>query len=62
MEPAPERIRFAADHFPAEANLDRTVVLTSPHSLIDVGEIPGDQSLTFQSQGLNFITIEKQQI
>lgn len=55
MEPAPEPIRFAAEHFPAEANRDRTVVLTSLHTLIDVGKIPSDQALTFQSQGLTIV-------
>lgn len=55
MEPAPEPIRFAADHFPAEAYRDRTVVLTSLHTLVDVGKIPSDQALTFQLQGLTII-------
>ncbi|MCK9744149.1 hypothetical protein [Pseudomonas syringae] len=55
MEPAPEPIRFAADHFPAEAYRDRTVVLTSLHTLVDVGKIPSDQALTFQLQGLTIV-------
>lgn len=52
IEPTPQPIRFAADHFPAEANQDGTVVLTSLHTLINVGKIPSDQTLEFQSQGL----------
>lgn len=52
IEPTPQPIRFAADHFPAEANQDRTVVLRSLHTLLHVGKIPSDQALEFQSQGL----------
>lgn len=52
IEPAPQPIPFAADHFPAEANQDRTVVLTSLHTLLNVGKIPSDQILEFQSQEL----------
>lgn len=52
IEPTPQPILFAADHFPAEANQDRTVVLTSLHTLLNVGKIPSDQTLEFQSQGL----------
>jgi energy-coupling factor transporter ATP-binding protein EcfA2 len=52
LDPAPQAIPFARDHFPAEANQDATVVLTSLHTLINVGKIPGDQTLEFQSQGL----------
>lgn len=52
IEPTPQPIRFAADHFPAEANQDRAVVLTSLHTLINVGKIPSDQALEFQSRGL----------
>jgi hypothetical protein len=33
MDPAPQPIRFSTDHFPAEANRDNTVVLTSLHTL-----------------------------
>ncbi|MDD1975974.1 AAA family ATPase [Pseudomonas tussilaginis] len=53
IEPAPQPIRFAADHFPAEANQDRMVVLTSLHTFLNVGKIPSDQALEFESQGLN---------
>ncbi|PWK39426.1 hypothetical protein [Pseudomonas sp. OV226] len=52
IEPTPQPIRFAADHFPTEANQGRTVVLTSLHTLLHVGKIPSDQALEFQSQGL----------
>lgn len=52
LEPAPQPIRFAADHFPAEASQERTVVLRSLHTLLNVGKIPSDQALEFQSQGL----------
>jgi energy-coupling factor transporter ATP-binding protein EcfA2 len=52
IEPAPQPIGFAANHFPAEASQDRTVALTSLHTFINVGKIPSDQALEFQSQGL----------
>lgn len=52
IEPAPQPILFALDHFPAEANQDKTVVLTSLHTLLNVGKIPNDQTLEFQPQGL----------
>jgi energy-coupling factor transporter ATP-binding protein EcfA2 len=52
VEPAPQPIPFAADHFPAEANPDRTVALTSLHTFLNVGKIPSDQALEFQLQGL----------
>ncbi|MGA8137338.1 MAG: hypothetical protein WCA48_24765 [Pseudomonas gingeri] len=52
IEPTPQVIRFAADHFPAEANQDRTVALTSLHTFLNVGKIPSDQALEFQPQGL----------
>lgn len=52
LDPAPQPIPFDRDHFPAEANQDATVVLTSLHSLVNVGKIPSDQTLEFQSQGL----------
>lgn len=52
LDPAPQPIPFAKDHFPAEANQDETVALTSLHTLINVGKIPNDQTLEFQSQGL----------
>ncbi|WP_353251199.1 AAA family ATPase [Salinisphaera sp. T31B1] len=53
LDPAPQPIPFARDHFPAEANQDATVVLTSLHTLVNVGQIPNDQTLDFQPQGLN---------
>lgn len=52
LDPAPQPIPFARDHFPAEANHDETVVLTSLHTLVNVGRIPRDQTLEFQSHGL----------
>ena len=52
FEPAPQPVRFTADHFPAEANQESTVVLRSLHTLLNVGKIPTDQALEFQSQGL----------
>lgn len=52
LDPAPQPVPFAADHFPAEASQDATVVLTSLHTLVNVGRIPDDQILKFQSQGL----------
>lgn len=52
IEPAPQPIPFAADHFPAEANRDRTVALTSLHTFLNVGKIPSNQALEFQSVGL----------
>lgn len=52
LDPAPQAIPFARDHFPAEANHDETVVLTSLHTLVNVGRIPRDQTLEFQSHGL----------
>lgn len=52
IEPAPQPIRFATDHFPAEADQDRTVALTSLHTFLNVGKIPSDQTLEFHSQGL----------
>lgn len=52
LDPAPRLIPFARDHFPAEANRDATVVLTSLHTLVNVGKIPSDQTLEFQSRGL----------
>lgn len=52
LDPSPQPIPFARDHFPAEANQDETVVLTSLHTLVNVGRIPSDQTLEFQSQGL----------
>ena len=55
LQPAPQPIGFAAEHFPAEANQDRTVVLRALHSLTNVGKIPSDQVLEFQSQGLTIV-------
>lgn len=55
LDPAPEPIPFTNEHFPAEATQDVTVVLTSLHTLVNVGKIPGDQALEFQSQGLNIV-------
>ena len=52
LDPPPRPIPFAEDHFPAEANQDAIVVLTSLHTLVNVGKIPSDQTLDFQSQGL----------
>ncbi|VVN74625.1 AAA family ATPase [Pseudomonas fluorescens] len=52
IEPAPQPIRFATDHFPAEANQDGTIALTSLHTFLNVGKIPSDQALEFQSQGI----------
>lgn len=52
IEPAPRPIKFAAVHFPAEANPDRSVVLTSLSTMTNVGKIPSDQTLDFQSRGL----------
>lgn len=49
FEPAPQPIRFAAEHFPAEANRDQVVVLRSLHTLTNVGKIPSDQALEFQA-------------
>jgi len=55
LDPAPQPIPFAADHFPAEANQDATIVLTSLHTLVNVGKIPSDQTLEFQSHGLTIV-------
>ncbi len=52
LDPAPRPVPFASDHFPAEANQNGTVVLTSLHTLVNVGRIPSDQTLEFQSRGL----------
>ncbi|MBO9352864.1 AAA family ATPase [Bordetella petrii] len=52
LDPAPQPIPFARDHFPAEAVQDAAVVLTALHTLVNVGKIPSDQILEFQSQGL----------
>lgn len=52
LDPAPQPVPFTTDHFPAEANQGGTVVLTSLHTLVNVGKIPSDQALEFQSQGL----------
>ena len=53
--PSPQPIRFAAEHFPAEANQDQAVVLRSLHTLTNVGKIPSDQALEFQAQGLTIV-------
>ncbi|WP_429180023.1 AAA family ATPase [Aeromonas salmonicida] len=55
IQPAPQPIRFAEEHFPAEANQDQTVVLRSLHTLTNVGKIPNDQILEFQPQGLTVV-------
>lgn len=55
FESAPQPIRFAADHFPAEANQNQIVVLRSLHKLTNVGKIPSDQVLEFQAQGLTMV-------
>ena len=52
---APQPIRFAPEHFPAEASRNRTVVLTSLNTLINVGKIPSNQILEFQPQGLTIV-------
>ncbi|MCR6624812.1 MAG: AAA family ATPase [Pseudoxanthomonas sp.] len=52
LEPATEPTPFAADHFPAEATRGARVVLTSLHTLNNVGKIPSDQVLEFAAQGL----------
>jgi energy-coupling factor transporter ATP-binding protein EcfA2 len=52
LNPAPQPTPFARDHFPAEANQEATVVITSLHTLVNVGRIPSDQILEFQPQGL----------
>lgn len=52
LAPLPQPIPFDREHFPAEATQDATVVLTSLHTLVNVGKIPNDQILEFQSQGL----------
>ncbi|MCK1788959.1 AAA family ATPase [Pseudomonas violetae] len=55
IEPTPQPIGFAADHFPAEASRDSAVVLTSLHTMTNVGKIPSDQALEFQSRGLTVV-------
>ena len=55
IKSTPQPTRFAADHFPAEPNQEGTVVLTSLHTLLNVGKIPSDQTLAFQSQGLTIV-------
>lgn len=55
LDPTPHPVLFAADHFPAEANQDGIVALTSLHTLVNVGKIPSDQTLEFQSQGLTIV-------
>lgn len=55
LDPAPQPIAFARDHFPAEADQNATVALTSLHTLVNVGKIPSDQTLEFQSQGLTVV-------
>ncbi|QNI04085.1 AAA family ATPase [Halomonas sp. SH5A2] len=52
LAPAPQPIPFDRDHFPAEATQDAAVVLTSLHTLVNVGKIPNNQTLEFQPQGL----------
>ncbi|MEK0265964.1 hypothetical protein QT383_06600 [Stenotrophomonas rhizophila] len=54
-EPATRPIPFTVDHFPAEANQGRTAVLTSLHTLVNVGKIPSDQTLEFQPEGLTIV-------
>lgn len=55
FEPALQPIRFAAEHFPAEANQDQVVALKSLHTLTNVGKIPSDQALEFQALGLTIV-------
>lgn len=55
LQPALQPIGFAAEHFPAEANQDRTVSLRALHSLTNVGKIPNDQILEFQPEGLTIV-------
>lgn len=52
LNPVPQPIPFARDHFPGEANQNETVVLTALHTLVNVGRIPSDQILEFQPLGL----------
>ena len=52
LDDALDPVPFAAEHFPAEANQDVTVTLSSLHTLVNVGRIPSDQVLTFQRDGL----------
>lgn len=52
LDPVPQPIPFARDHFPAEANQDAMVSLTSLHTLVNVGKMPSDQTLEFQLRGL----------
>ncbi|CZT26569.1 hypothetical protein [Pseudomonas cerasi] len=53
--PVPQPVLFAANHFPAEANRDHTVVLQSLHSLTNVGRIPNSEVLNFQPHGLTIV-------
>lgn len=53
--PALQPVLFAADHFPAEANQERTIELQSLHSLTNAGKIPNNQSLNFQPHGLTIV-------
>lgn len=46
---------FGADHFPPETSADRQVVLTSLHTLTNVGQIPTAQRLDFHPTGLTVI-------
>lgn len=55
LQPPPQPIRFGAEHFPAEANQGHTVTLNALHSLTNVGKIPSDQILEFQSHGLTIV-------
>lgn len=55
LDPAPQPVSFAANHFPAEANQGAPVVLTSLHALVNVGKIPNDQTLEFQPHGLTIV-------
>lgn len=52
---APQPIPFAREYFPAEATQDANVVLTSLHTLVNIGKIPNDQTLDFQSHGLTIV-------
>lgn len=52
FQPALQSVLVAAEHFPAEANQGRTVVLRSLYSLTNVEKIPNNQVLDFQPHGL----------
>jgi hypothetical protein len=55
LQPPPRPIRFGAEHFPAEAIQGHTVTLRALHSLTNVGKIPSNQIIEFQSHGLTIV-------